>query len=277
MQAVSRRVFLAAAAAAPFQGSAPLGFPLVDFHAHLDDEVTLERAIAISREKKVRLGIVEHAGKRQNQDHGRLSSDADLERFVSQIQGKPVYGGIQAEGRDWMTCFSKAMVARLDYVLTDALTFPERNGTSVQLWRPGVEVKDASDFMGRYVDFHLKILDAEPIDILANPTFLPESLQAQYDTLWTEQRMRRIIDAAVAHGVAIEINSRYRVPSLRFLRMAKEAGARFSFGSNIHGPGIGMLDYCVETARQLGLRAADMFTPAAPGRKPIERRGVPRG
>ena len=86
--------------------------------------------------------------------------------------------------------------------------------------------------------------------------------------------MKRIIDASVQYGVAIEINSNYRVPSLAFLKIAKRAGAKFSFGSNIHGLDVGKLDYCIEMAKELGIGRADFFTPAPVGRKPIEWRKI---
>ena len=70
----------------------------------------------------------------------------------------------------------------------------------------------------------------------------------------------------------MEINSQYLIPHLPLLRMAKEAGVKFSFGSNIRGPNVGKLDYCVEMLHTLGLTAADWFTPAPPGKKPVQVR-----
>ena len=57
-----------------------------------------------------------------------------------------------------------------------------------------------------------------------------------------------------------------------FLKLAKEAGARFSMGSNIHGLDVGRLDYCVEATKKLGLTRKDIFTPAPAGKKPIQVR-----
>jgi histidinol phosphatase-like PHP family hydrolase len=272
----SRRVFLGGGACslalANQKTIATLDFPLVDYHVHLDQVVTLEKALELSRQRGVKFGVVEHAGTKENKYPGLLSSDDDLRWYMAMLEGKPVYKGIQAEGTDWMTCFSKAVVAQLDYVLSDALTFPEKDGRRVELWRPGVSIGDPQDFMERYTDFHIRVMAQEPIDILANPTFLPEAIAAQADALWTPQRMKRIIDAAADYGVAIEINSRYRLPSLPFLQMAKKARVKFSFGSNIHGLDVGRLDYCIEVAKSLGLTRKDIFTPAPQGRKAVERR-----
>jgi histidinol phosphatase-like PHP family hydrolase len=82
-----------------------------------------------------------------------------------------------------------------------------------------------------------------------------------------------VIEAAVKFGVALEIDSRFRVPRLRFLEMAKAAGARFALGSNYQTlEGIGDIGYGVEIARRLGLTADRFFSPAPPGRKPVEMR-----
>ncbi len=249
------------------------GIPLVDYHVHLDDVVTLEKALQLSRERGVKFGIVEHAGTRENRYPGLLSTDDDMKRYIAMLEGKPVLKGIQAEGLDWATCFSKDVVAQLDYVLSDALTFPDAgSGKRIELWRPGVAFADKQDFMDRYTQFNVQVMAREPIDIMANPTFLPTSLESDFDKLWTVGRMKKVIDAAVKYRVAIEINSRYRLPRMDFLKLAREAGAKFSFGSNIHGLDVGKLDYCVEAIKTLGLSRKDIFEPAPRGKKPIEIR-----
>ncbi len=287
---LTRRTFLAGAAAlaaggcrpsslAPQNPPVPIpltpdGLPLVDYHIHLD-ELGLDRMAEVSRSKGVLFGIVEHAGTKEHKYPVVLGNDADLQRYIDMLATKPVLKGIQAEGLDWMTCFSKAMIAKLDYVLTDALTFVERDGRLVNLWKKEqVKIDDPQDFMDRYVEHHVKILSTGPIDILANVTYLPHVIQADFDALWTGARMRRVIDAAVKHGVALEINSGFKLPKLPFLQMAKEAGARFSFGTNGRKEeAVGNLAHSLEMARALGLTRDRCFAPAPPGRKPVEIRG----
>ncbi len=277
----SRRSLLAgigaAGALSHLAGARPVAdasIPLVDYHVHLEGVVTLEKALQLSKERGVRFGIVEHAGTKANRYPGLLSTDEDLKRYIAKLEGKPVLKGIQAEGLDWMTCFSKEVVAQLDYVLSDALTFPEKDGRRVELWLPSVTIEDKQDFMDRYTEFNVQVMAREPLDIFANPTFLPDCIAKEYDVLWTPSRMKKIIEAAVQYKVAIEINSRYRLPSLSFLKLARKAGAKFSFGSNIHGLDVGKLDYCLEAAKELGLRPKDVFTPAPRGKKPVEIRRI---
>lgn len=227
--------------------------PLVDLHAHLEGEITVERAVQIAQKLGVTLGVVEHGGRGQ-----AISDDESLARYVASLEGYPVYKGMQAEGLDWADCFSEEARAGLDFVLSDALTFPERDGRRVRLWTPEAQVEDAQDFMDRYVAFHLQVM-ATPIDIMANFSFLPAPIAARYDELWTAERMDRLIAAAVERGAAIEINGRYRIPSASFVRRAKAAGVRFSFGSNQHGADVGKLAYCVEMVQECGLERADIF------------------
>jgi len=73
--------------------------------------------------------------------------------------------------------------------------------------------------------------------------------------------MRRVIDAAVKHQVAIEINARYRLPSPRFIKLAKQAGAKFSFGTNNGDRDVGDIAYCLQMVRECELKWQDMFFP----------------
>lgn len=263
------------AAASPAVPAGGPDFPLVDFHVHLDNS-TLAQVLPLAAERRVKFGIVEHAGTRENQYPVVLSNDAELTRYLDMLDGHPVFKGVQAEWIDWMGCFSPEMLGRLDYVLSDAMTMRGRDGRRVKLWEKGadehVDLANKQAFMDRYVDWHVELLATEPLDILANTTWLPAALMPEYDTLWTERRMTRVIEAAVKYGVALEISSSYRLPRLPFLKLARAAGARFSFGSNGRYPKMGLLDYSVAMARELGLTATDLFTPAPAGQKPFQRR-----
>ena len=102
---------------------------LIDFHAHVDAAGTIDDLLAISKQREVKFGVVEHAGNRKDHRYrGLLANDDDLDRYLARFAGKPCLKGLQAEGLDWMHCFSTQALARMDYILTDALTFPEKNG-----------------------------------------------------------------------------------------------------------------------------------------------------
>jgi histidinol phosphatase-like PHP family hydrolase len=111
------------------------------------------------------------------------------------------------------------------------------------------------------VDRAVKILSTEPINIYVNPTFLPSQIAKEYDQLWTEERMKKVIAAAAEHRIAIEINSRYRLPSPAFLKLAKAAGCKFTFGTNNGDRDVGGLDYCFQMVKEVGLLWQDIWVP----------------
>jgi histidinol phosphatase-like PHP family hydrolase len=118
----------------------------------------------------------------------------------------------------------------------------------------------------------LGILNHEPIDVHANPTFLPEPLAGDYDRLWTVARMQKVIDAAKANGIAIEINNRYRIPSAAFIKRAKSAGVKFTFGTNNADQNLGRMEYALAMVKECGLTWQDIFIPRPEGEKAAQRR-----
>jgi hypothetical protein len=247
------------------------GVPRVDYHVHIGDGISVDRAIELSRQRDVKFGLLQHAGVK---GHGyAVSNDDELNTWVQSLEGRPVFKGIEGEGTDWMSAFSKTALAKLDYVQTDPLGMPDKSGAPMKLWSPEFRCDDPQEFMDRYVEFHVQLISMEPLDILAVPTFLPEVLRPYSDRLWTPKRMRTIIDAAVKYDVAIEIDSRFRVPRLPFLEMAKASGAKFSFGSNFQtAQGIGDIQYGVEMYKNFGLTMDQFFRPAPLGERRVQIR-----
>ena len=117
-------------------------------------------------------------------------------------------------------------------------------------------------WMEEYFAHVMKILD-EPISIYANPTYLPTPIAAEYDRLWTEERMRAVIAKCIEKGIAIEIQAESAFPRPAFLRLAKEIGAKFSFGTNNFDPGPKNLSKWLEAIVWLDLGPSDIWTPPA--------------
>jgi len=234
-------------------------FPTLDLHAHLKGTLTLEQVLELSRRTGMGFGVAVNCGK-----GFPVQTDEDALRFVAALSGKPVFVAMQAEGREWMTMFSKQARASFDYVFTDSMTWTNAKGRRMRLWMPEeVDIgPDEQAFMDELVAKTVGILEDEPIDVYVNPTFLPAAIASRYDQLWTEARMKRVIDAAVKNGVAIEIGARYKLPSEAFLRLAKAAGVKFTFGTNNGGAeDLGDWSYPLEMQKKLGLSWKDMFVP----------------
>ena len=94
---------------------------------------------------------------------------------------------MQTEGREWLQMFSRSAVEQFDYVFTDSMTWTDNLGKRMRLWIPdevGV-VSNPQEFMDILVDRTVEILEREPVDIYVNPTYLPDQLAKNYETLWT--------------------------------------------------------------------------------------------
>lgn len=242
--------------------------PVVDYHAHLKGGLTIEQALDNSRRVGIGYGIAINCGL-----SFPVHSDASILAYLQSMKGQPCYVAMQAEGREWQTLVSPEAVARFDYVFTDAMTFTDDHGKRMRIWIPeeiGV-ITDSQAFMEMYVN-RIESVMREPIDIYANATYLPDQIVAHYDELWTPQRMRRVIDAALRHNVAIEINNRRRIPSRTFIQMAKAAGCTFSFGTNNAEAELGRLEYPIQMTKECGLVWEDIFVPKPDGQKPIQLR-----
>ncbi len=232
-------------------------FPLVDLHVHLKGGLTIDQALAESRRTGITYGIAQNCGL-----GFPVTNDEGLKEYIKSLEGKPVFIGMQAEGREWVNLFSPEVIAQCDYVFTDAMTFTDEQGRRTRLWVPAeVHIDDKQQFMEMLVGKIVTILNDEPIDIYVNPTFLPEAIAGEYDKLWTRERMEKVIRAAVANNVAIEINSRYRIPSPAFIKLAKTMGCKFTFGTNNGGPELGTCEYARDMVKECGLTKDDMFIP----------------
>ena len=231
------------------------GYEIVDYHAHLKGGLTMEELLAHSKKTGIDYGVAFNAGV-----GFPITDDSTLLANYEQYKDYPVYMAMQAEGREWVTMFSKENTATFDYVFTDAMTWTDTKGRRMRLWMPEeVFVDDKDDFMDQLVGKIVGVMQDEPIDIYVNSTFLPDILQPDYDALWTEARMDKVIQAAVANDIAIEINARYKIPSATFIIRAKAAGVKFSMGTNNTGKELGTLDYAIQMITECELAPDDFF------------------
>ena len=245
--------------------------PMVDYHVHLKTGLTVEQALAKSRRDGIGYGIAANCGK-----GNPVQTNEGARRFLDSLKGQPVFIAMQAEGREWTQMFSRATAALFDYVFTDSMTWTDNRGKRMRLWMPNEvgTIADPQEFMDTLVDRAVGILDGEPVDIYVNPTFLPDAIAKDYDRLWTEERMTKVVAALARNQVAMEINNRYRLPSAAFLKMAKAAGCKFSFGTNNAGSAdLGRCEYGLEMVEECKLGWQDFFAPGAWGPRAVERKG----
>lgn len=233
-------------------------YPVVDWHVHLKGGLTLEDALREQRRTGIQYGIAVNCGL-----GFPIHDDAGARNFLESVKGQPVFVALQGEGREWLKLVSRETLAGFDYAFTDAMTFTDDSGKRMRLWIPKEvgEIGDKQRFMDMYVDRIVGVLTNEPIDIHVNPTFLPDAIAAEYDALWTEARMKKVIEAAANRGIAIEINNRYKIPSASFIKLAKQAGVKFAWGTNNDGRELGRCEYGIRMVRECGLGWQDFWVP----------------
>ncbi|MGM9758723.1 MAG: family 16 glycoside hydrolase [Parabacteroides sp.] len=238
-------------------------FPVIDYHVHLKGGLTKEMAHAMSMNYGINYGVAPNAGEG---GVGRmLANDEEVYAYYDEVKPLPFLCGVQGEGRKWTATFSQEALGIFDYLFTDAMTIMDHKGRNSRIYRAEEVHYDGvtkEQYMDQIVDQTVKILTNEPADIFANPTYIPEDMQADYDTYWTDARINRVLDVLQEYQIALEINPRYKIPSLKIIRMAKERGLKFTFGTNNVDANFGRLEYCIEAIEQCGITADDIWFPS---------------
>ena len=194
-----------------------------------------------------------------------LANDDEVYAYFEEVKDMPFLRGVQGEGRKWTATFSREALGVFDYLFTDAMTIVDHKGRLSRIYRPEEVHYDGitkERYMDHLVDQTVKILANEPADIFANPTYVPDDMNPDYATYWTDARVDRVLDVLRKYQIALEINARYKIPSFDIIRKAKERGIKFTFGTNNVDADFGRLEYCLEAVERCGLTVEDMWFPS---------------
>jgi hypothetical protein len=233
-------------------------FSLTDLHVHLKGKLTLEDAAKKSKDENIQYGIAVNCGL-----GFPIHSDSQIDSVLQTFKGYPqFYLAMQAEGREWVNIFSKESRDKFDYVFTDAMTFTDEKGRRNRIWiKKETWIDDEEQFMDYLVNTLVQILNTEPINIYVNSTYLPEQMAGRYNHFWTEERMNRVITAAKDNNIAIEINNRFRIPSVDFIKRAKAAGVKFTIGTNNADENFSGAFYALKMIKECNLTKDDFYLP----------------
>jgi hypothetical protein len=233
-------------------------FQLMDLHVHRSPKQSIEDIVAKSKQTGIQFGVMENIAP------WGIQNDNDLKTFLDAVKPYPVYIGLQPMSPGWSKNLSAELISQADYVTMDPQVVPDANGygETINVWEYDSYVEDAEAFMERNMKHYMNILTGkEPLNIFACPLYLPACIERDYSKLWTQKRMQQILEAAKARNVAIEINDLVRVPHEEFILGAKEAGLKFTFGSDTRDQKTGRLDYCKNIAAKCHLTQTDFYVP----------------
>jgi hypothetical protein len=238
-------------------------FQITDLHIHLKGKLTIDDAAAKSKAEGINYGIAVNCGM-----GFPVHNDSQIDSVLAIFKNYPqFYVAMQAEGREWVNTFSKESIGKFDYVFTDAMTFTDAKGRRSRIWlKNETWIDNEEEFMDYLVNTIVKILNTEPINIYVNSTFLPSQLADRYDTFWTQERMDKVINAAMEKNIAIEINNRYKIPSEDFIKRARRAGVKFTVGTNNADENFSGAAYALEMIRKCGLTESDFYLPVKKNR-----------
>jgi hypothetical protein len=210
-------------------------FPLLDLDVRLGPTLPLDRALANSRKFGYTCGFVFD------------------ERVPGGFRQPPqAFVGLRVKAPETAGFVPKSVYSLFDYVISDLM--PQ--------FSPGAPVPEPEQFMEALTGRIEAVARSKRIHVWSRPTYLPEAVKGDHAALWTQDRIDRVIKACVDGNVALEINDRLKVPGAEFIRRAKAAGARFTFGSdNSSANDLGKLTYCIEMIKECGLTANDIWMP----------------
>jgi histidinol phosphatase-like PHP family hydrolase len=243
----------------------------VDWHCHStwsDGNGTLAGLARRAAARGFRLGISDHALR----DNRRLRTPEHLAEYRREVRRQGLYAGVEVSvgDVDWAVDLEP-----FDYVIASLHTvrLPKVTVSAVRYlnWRAGIYAAYSSslDLADReaYFDSWLVQLEATarrwPVTILGHFALLPEHANAAgtFDlgqepepdataAAWLEET----IGLCRRFGIAIELNSKSRVPSPWIVRRALELGAAFSLGSDAHEVRrAGDVSYGRQLVRRLGI------------------------
>lgn len=234
----------------------------IDWHSHSffsDGRATHDAMIAEASRHGVVLGLSDHI----LMDNRRLRSVEDLTGYITSLSALPVIVGAEVSVGDVSDeariAVASGVLDEFDYLIASLhqVDVPQGRVTSAAYlnWRfgmypryvPTVAEYDRRDYFDEWLRMLAVTLATMPVRILGHFALFPEQADAtgispaaidptsdpEPDRLAREW-LDATIDLCVRHDVAIELNSKSRVPHRQFIERAAERGARFSLGSDAH-------------------------------------------
>ncbi len=232
-------------------------FAFIDENIHAGGNFNIDAALQSFYNTGINLGLVIDAG---NLEQGKETEI--LVDHLRKYKQLPVFLGLFKNNLTGLEGIPDSITSQFDYIIGDITRFEGSSGQVDVL--KDVNVADKERFMDDYIRAITEGLDKGGLNIWASATLLPESLIPEYDQLWNPARMAKVIDAAKRNNVAIEVCNQKRIPSMSFLKLAKEKGCLFSNGGLFRENQMTEPLYFYEVIGQCKLDYKDVYIPGNP-------------
>jgi histidinol phosphatase-like PHP family hydrolase len=242
----------------------------VDCHAHStfsDGQLTIAEVVDRAAALGVRPSLSDHISR----DVARsLMSVEEVQVYLDTLDQ---YDVLRAGEFCWHDALwrelPESLVRRFTHRLGSLHAIQLPDGTLVHAFsRRAPEGLAVEQYMDAHTDTLERFAREMPVDILAHPTLVTMSFRnTDVDTLWSEERETRLVNALYDAEIAFEISSRYW-PHERIVRRAVERGVRLSLGSDGHTRDqVANIVRPLALARKLGVADEDLYDPTRHGSK----------
>jgi putative hydrolase len=115
---------------------------------------------------------------------------------------------------------------------------------------------DPTEVAREYLRRLTKAIEHRKVDVLAHPFFFHQSLLPYL----SREEIEDFVGLTANRGVAMEVNSKYKVPDDDFLMLCLREGVKFSIGSDAHKPAeVGRIDWALAALRRVGAKREDLI------------------
>ncbi len=243
---------------------------LYDLHTHTnmsDAQFPVEDLVEVERQQGHILGVSDHLF------CGGIYTMNDVKNYIDVLRQYPVYRGAEVN-MEHRSNLPDALDDDIDYVIASVHNMPDGRGGFIPLgqyftkrssYTERYDKNYSSDLNRYYLAYTIQLMEktfsTQRVEILGHATVLPP-YDELHGTRFLQQWEDAVIELCRKHGVALEISGLWRAPHADMLRRAREAGIKFSMGSDCHERlQIGNLDYVENIIEELNLQQEDFFVP----------------
>lgn len=242
----------------------------VDCHAHStfsDGRLTVAQVIDRAKSLGVRPSISDHISR---DAYRGLGSVAEVREYLDALeQTTALRAGEFCWHDDLWRDLPDDVVRRFTHRLGSMHAVRMPNGSLVRAFSRELPVGlDLQKYMDAHAACVEQLTREMPVDVFGHPTLIALPFrELDVDTLWTEERETRIVDALFAAGIAFEISNRYW-PHERIVKRAIDRGVRISLASDGHTfDQVAQISRPLALARKLGLADDQIYDPTRHGSK----------
>jgi len=198
-----------------------------DLHNHTiysDGRLTPEEVFSIAEAKGYQAGISDHCGEGSFQ----INRDIQFKQYLNELDKWPVLRSVELDlGTE--IAISARLLQECDYLIGGIHSLGELN-----FFDNAAGLPDAEKIIGQMLDLIERKSQQFEFHILAHPGLLPVALRSHKEKILGKEWSQRLVELALKYDFALEISSRWELPSIDTIKVALNAGAMFSLGSDGH-------------------------------------------